>query len=304
MKNFATPEKLIGPVIRKMGVEQNLTLYALKEQLADSLQTHFNVQDINRDGRGNKAKVQYSEETVNGYLYGRSWPQIPPEETIKIVCAAFKNALEMKGESFDTGLEQKISETIFSIFSNCEKEKGTRFTNHYLINIIAWNPAYGNFLLKHWDACSSLTEDEIELWDIISTWTEEKRKKHLEIWSNKISTVEISSLFQSVTSPAFYQWLTIRNKDYSERDRKSKETALKIPKEVDKKLYDLTDAQRDSLLNIQYHMCINEGKIHKKHKLCLPSEIDIILLYKYFLSDAQKAAVLEEVKNDKAAGDN
>lgn len=304
MKNLATPEKLIGPAIRIIGMEHHLTLYDLKAYLADSLQTHLNVQDINRAGRGNKAKVQYGEETVNGYLYGRSWPKIPPEDTIKIVYEAFKNALETKGESFDSGLKQKISETIFSIFSNYEKEKGTRFTNHYLINIISWTPAYGNFLLKHWDACSSLTENEIELWEIISLWTEEKRKDRLKIWSDKVSALNISDLFQSVTSPAFYQWLTIRDKDYSESDRKTNETTLRIPKEVDKKLYDLTDVQRDSLLSIQYHMYINEGKIHKKHKLCLPSEIDIILLYKYFLSDAQKAAVLEEVKTDKAAGDN
>lgn len=299
MKNFLEPKRLIGPAIRKMGMEQNLTLYDLKGHLAVSLQTYFNVQDTYRDGRGNKDEVQYGEETVNGYLYGRSWPQIPPEETIKIVCEAFKNALETKGESFNSELKQKISETIFSIFSNYEKEKGTRYTNYFMINSIPLNLEYGNFLLKHWDACSGLTGDEIELWEIISLWTEEKRKDRLKIWSDKVLALNISDLFQSAISPAFYQWLLIRNKDYSDRDRKSKATALKIPKEVDKnrkskamilkipkevdkKLYDLTDAQRDSLNAIQIHMEVNEGRIHKKHRLCLPSEIDIILLFRVY----------------------
>jgi len=304
MKNTLEPRKQIGREIRIMGQEQNLSLYELKTELSASLQRYFQIPNEIGDRREDKEKsqTQYTEETVNGYLYGRAWPEMPAEDTVTVVVEAFKNALGK--EQFGSDLKKSIREKILKIYSDYEKEQCSQIMNHELMQILFREPILGNFLIRYWDACSGLAPDEIELWDIISDWKDQERKNYLKKWSDQEMTYEVNSLFQSVTSPAFYQWQVIRNKNNSDSARKGRETLMKTPKVVDQKLYKVTNAELDSLLAIQKHMFKNEGKIPKKYILCFPSEIDLILLFKYFLPDAQKTKMMEKVRIKKATGDN
>ena len=68
MKKKDTLDRRLGPTIREIGNRHGLSVTNLKSALAES----FNDR---RKGWADE-NVEYGEETIGGYLYDRTWPDM------------------------------------------------------------------------------------------------------------------------------------------------------------------------------------------------------------------------------------
>ena len=85
MKKKDTLDRRLGPTIREIGNRHGLSVTNLKSALAES----FNDR---RKGWADE-NVEYGEETIGGYLYDRTWPDMECQTCIDIVTAAFESAV-------------------------------------------------------------------------------------------------------------------------------------------------------------------------------------------------------------------
>lgn len=176
---------------------------------------------------------------------------------------------------------------------------------------------YNPLLNKYFNACCSLTENDIAFLEIIADWTPEEKKTRYREWSTK----KID--FQTIASPAFRQWLSIFGKNFSQQFQKEKTENKKQTEEKKQKkekkqkqafrnftqqLDKMTDKEIYSLLYL-YQRLKDLRELNKKeaekYPFGPPEQIGLLLQFKYCLSTSEQKSVLEhEMDATKAAGDH
>lgn len=192
-----------------------------KFKVDDLIKALVNTVNEHKDDWSKKDN-DYDEDTIRNFLY-RSWPKMPTDTAILIITEAFESLLEKekRSDEFEEAKE-KIRCEIERIYTknseNLAKASTKRTIAEYLFTFEYTEDAL--FLSKYFDAFTSLTSDEIEFWEIISAWEKKDRERRY----TKLSTFKIN--FKTVSQPDFYQWLTIRNKDFADSARKDRVPCL------------------------------------------------------------------------------
>lgn len=279
----------IGPAIREIGQSRGFSLMELKSALATAMQGH---------------DFYYVEETINGFLYGRAWPQMTRDTAIEIVSEAFKSILKRKNRADESkAIISKISKTIKQICMECENESNKEIVNKMLIEfqLSSEYREITNFVKKSLAAFSSLTEQDILFWETLSKWNSEQREKAYESWKKHKAD------YQTIISPAFQQWVALRGKGLpaiSNQQQQRKGTlSMEFSKQIQKLSGDEAQSVRYILNRLRERVDSEEGK---KYPLALPEELDILILFKYFLPGETKGQYIEKIQKEqkKTAGDN
>lgn len=285
-------QRQIGSAVLDFQKQYNFKVSDIKEALVETVNEH--------KGGWSKKGAEYDEDTIGNFLY-RSWPHMPTETTILIITEAFESLLkkEKRADEFEEAKE-KIRCEIERIYTentenseNLAKTSITRTIAEYLFTFEYTEDTL--FLSKYFDAFTSLTSDDIEFWEIISALEEKDRKNcysYTELNAKKID-------FKTVSQPDFYQWLTIRNKDFADSARKDKVGKSRLSKDFKARIDKLTGDQATSLLTVLYHL---QAKQDEKYPLGPKDEIDLLILFKYFVPDEKRDTVLNWAK-EKSTGD-
>lgn len=285
----------IGKAIRAVGKNAGLTVEEMSEQLAASLGNH---------------NYFYATETVRGYLLGKiRWPQMPKEDNIEIASEAFESVLTKKRQQDKIeSVKHELSEAIEKVYSDYLTEVGKNAAAtaaaSYLIDIVYSDELL--FIQKHLAACSSLTRNDIAFLNCISPLPPDEKKALFKKWCGRATPYDGETLFEIITSQAFCQWVELRNKNYLDASRKSaKKKAEKtrlLSADTVKQIDKMTEEQAACLLTVAERL---KARDDKKYPLASPEEIDLLLLFKYFLSEKQQAATMEEAEiiQKKTAGD-
>lgn len=261
-----------------------------KFKVSDIIDALVDKVDEHKDG-WSKKDAAYDEDTIRNFLY-RSWPKMPENIAILIITEAFESLLkkEKRADELEEAKE-KIRCEIERIYTenseNLAKTSITRTIAEYLFTFEYTEDTL--FLSKYFDAFTSLTSDDIEFWEIISALEEKDRKNcysYTELNAKKID-------FKTVSQPDFYQWLTIRNKDFADSARKDKVGKSRLSKDFKARIDKLTSDQATSLLTVLYHL---QAKQDEKYPLGPKDEIDLLILFKYFVLDENRETVLNWAK--------
>lgn len=116
MKKKDTLDRRLGPTIREIGNRHGLSVTNLKSALAES----FNDR---RKGWADE-NVEYGEETIGGYLYDRTWPDMECQTCIDIVTAAFESAVlsDRTNENAIRKGQQQVKSEIERLYREYERK--------------------------------------------------------------------------------------------------------------------------------------------------------------------------------------
>lgn len=291
--------KAVGEVIRKFAKRYNIKILQVEMALEAANKNHvdgWTIQNYENDIGG-------IAPLAHNYIY-RRWPDISLTATLNIVCEAFESLLSKQYKEDEIqSICKRLKEEIRALYSDQADKDGVRIVGTFGLQYFFENndSIHALFISKNLEAASSLTKQDILFWDGISKWNSEKRKKfYRSLLSRKIG-------YQTIISPAFQQWVTLRGKNYSDSVRKERKGTPKPSKTFLNKIQKLSGDEAQSvryILNrLRERVDSGEGK---KYPLALPEELDILILFKYFLSDEAKGQYIEKLQKEqkKAAGDN
>lgn len=280
----------IGPAIRELGQKQGVSLFELRSALANAMETH---------------SFRYSDETINGFLYKKGWPSMSRDMAISIVVEAFSEILKLKKRKDEIpAISRKIASIIKKACQESEHKSVKGAIDKVNIEFFATltHPEISLFVSKNLAAFSSLTEGDIQFWDALVTWNEERRKRAYDGWKKSKAD------YQTIISPAFQQWIALRSKNYSDSNRKPRKKENPTPSkrflaQIQKLSSDEAKSVRYILEQLQKRSGSAEGK---KYPLAPPMELDLLILFKYCLPEETRKRYIERIQKEqkKAAGDD
>lgn len=292
--------KAVGEVIRKFGKRYNLKIVQMEKALEQANKNHadgWEKRDQENDTEG-KAPLAHN------YIY-RSWPDISQTATLDIVCEAFVAQLSKRYNPDEIqDICKRLKEEIRAVYKSQAAQSEVNIVSVLGLqwNFEEINPEYAFFIGKNLAAFSSLTETDILFWDALAAWSEGKRKKAYDGWRKcKID-------YQTIISPAFQQWITLRSKDYSDSARKPRKKENPKPsKKFLSQIQKLSSNEAKSIHYILERLKKRNGSAEgKKYPLAPPLELDLLILFKYCLPEEKRKRHIEQIRKEqqKAAGDD
>lgn len=275
--------KAVGGVIRDFARKYNLKI----TQLEFALEQANKKREDGWEKRNDEDNDQGSIPLVHNYIY-RSWPNITQEATLNIICEAFETLLTKREYPTDVieDILKALKADIRKLYKKQENQATSNFVNATVLQCFfeLKSQEYALFISKYLAAFSSLTASDISFWEDCATWGEEKRKKAFNSWKKyKID-------YTTITSPAFRQWMELRSKNYSDSKRKpSKRNGSKLSKKFSTKIQELSSDETTSINYILDKLEERNGSTEgKKYPLAPPIELDLLILFKYFLPNEMK----------------
>lgn len=285
----------VGKIIRKFSKQYNINMTQLETALEQANKNHPGGWETKNRMNDTEGKAPL----VHNYIY-RSWPNISLDATLDIVCEAFETQLAKQHKKDKVkNICKRLKEEIRAVYNDQADKDGVRSAATFGLQYFfeKYDSEYALFISKYLEAFSSLTKRDIAFWDSLSKWDVKKRKEVCGNWQKqKID-------YQTIISPAFQQWTILRNKNYSDNARKQR---VGIPKPSKKFLAQIQKLSDDETKSVEYVLkrlkkrAATEEK--KKFPLALPEEIDLLILFKYFLSDDQQDKVLKKLRLEKNGG--
>ena len=170
MKKKDTLDRRLGPTIREIGNRHGLSVTNLKSALAES----FNDR---RKGWADE-NVEYGEETIGGYLYDRTWPDMECQTCIDIVTAAFESAVlsDRTNENAIRKGQQQVKSEIERLYREYERKAYLdTYTQEISVealraSMLHMEPTIAQILLDNLAACKSLDSYDIAFRKAISTF--------------------------------------------------------------------------------------------------------------------------------------
>ena len=161
MKKKDTLDRRLGPTIREIGNRHGLSVTNLKSALAES----FNDR---RKGWADE-NVEYGEETIGGYLYDRTWPDMECQTCIDIVTAAFESAVlsDRTNENAIRKGQQQVKSEIERLYREYERKAYLdTYTQEISVealraSMLHMEPTIAQILLDNLAACKSLDSYDI-----------------------------------------------------------------------------------------------------------------------------------------------
>lgn len=295
--NVKPDPKVIGRVIRKFGKQYNLKISQLEialEQANRNQPDGWEKRDSEKDAEGKTL-------LAHNYIY-RSWPNISMTATLNIVCKAFEAQLsKTKRYTPDEikGICKNLKEKIRAEYTIKASRDSAKIASNTISEFIFTRSCseYAFFVGKNLAAFSSLTNWDILFWDSLTTLSEEERKKTYD----KFRKYKVN--YQTVISPAFQQWITLRSKNYSDSIRKPKKAKRELSKKFLTQLQKLSFDESNSVNHVLDRLIArSDSEEGKKYPLAPPLELDLLILFKYCLSEKMQMQYIEQKKLQKSGG--
>jgi len=287
-KTIGTAAKFVGPTVKQMGQELKFSIYDMRAEIVDLM---------------NEQGLHYEEETINGFLYRRPWPdKLSRNATIEIISNAFERILIKKERGNEVqAVRKQVVSTLEKLFDDCEQGAIDDILHKVLAEYLLTDgfSRYTQLISKYFEACCSLTSNDMEFWDIVSEWSPERKKRQCEKWSGKKLD------FQTIFSPIFQQWLSIYEKNFYDQIRKDEKGTSKPSLNFKKQLDKVTGDEANSLVFLWRRLVIAEkadSQRTKKYPFGQPEEIGLLLLFKYGFSSDDQKTMLEKLNGHNKSG--
>lgn len=209
MKKKDTLDRRLGPTIREIGNRHGLSVTNLKSALAES----FNDR---RKGWADE-NVEYGEETIGGYLYDRTWPDMECQTCIDIVTAAFESAVlsDRTNENAIRKGQQQVKSEIERLYREYERKAYLdTYTQEISVealraSMLHMEPTIAQILLDNLAACKSLDSYDIAFRKAISTFEDDCIRHITEAINQRKLSFLVGELNHKLFSPDLFQWLAI-----------------------------------------------------------------------------------------------
>ena len=291
MKKKDTLDRRLGPTIREIGNRHGLSVTNLKSALAES----FNDR---RKGWADE-NVEYGEETIGGYLYDRTWPDMECQTCIDIVTAAFESAVlsDRTNENAIRKGQQQVKSEIERLYREYERKAYLdTYTQEISVetlraSMLHMEPTIAQILLDNLAACKSLDSYDIAFRKAISTFEDDRIRHITEAINQRKLSFLVGELNHKLFSPDLFQWLAIWNRGRS----KISKSAERISQLAEKQAREL-EWNEDSFQSMFAVVTHITGDGIPKSPIYRREELNLLLLFKYCLDAEQKASVLRDYR--------